>query len=450
MRPYFLIHSRHRAFASVWTLPLALLLSACSLEVSSPDIVRPEQLAGPAALPTLLAGATGDFAVAFAGDPGIDEGIILAGGLRADEFLNRDTFIERRDMDLGTMRDDNGSLRDLYRNINRARRSAEFTAARFDAAEPDAAGHAEALSLAGFLYVALGENFCSGLTVSDLSETGTDWVPGGPITTDSVFRRALGRFSDALAVATVAGNAQQMNLAHVGRGRALLNLARTPADFTAAATAVAAVPSTFVYNIEFSENTARENNAVFTFNNVNRRWGVADREGGNGMAFVTAGDPRVPTEVTTRNGLDGVPPRIVNQLKYPSRSASIRLADGREARLIEAEAALHAGNTGTFLSIHNTLRAGVPGLAPLTDPGTPQTREDLHFRERAFWMFATGHRLGDMRRLLKPPYSRAFNTVYPVGTYFKFGLPYGTEANLIVHREEENNPNFQGCTTRAE
>jgi hypothetical protein len=429
---------------------LALAVPACSLDVATPDVVRPEQLSGAAALPTLLAGATGDFAVAFAGDPGVDEGIVLAAGLRADEFLNRDTFIERRDMDVGTMRDDNGSLRDLYRNVNRARRAAEFTATRFAAAEPDNAGYAEALNLAGFTYLFLGENFCPGLTVSEMNEAQDDWVDGGPIDTDSTFRRALGRFNDALAAATVAASAQQANLARVGRGRALLNLARDAAGFAAAAAAVPAVPTTFVYNVEFSENTTRENNAVFTFNNVNRRWGVADREGTNGMPFVTAVDPRVRTEVTTRNGLDGVPPRIVNQLKYPTRSASIALADGREARLIEAEAALQAGNTASFLAIHNALRASVTGLAPLTDPGTQAAREDLHFRERAFWMFATGHRLGDMRRLLKAPYSRAFNTVYPVGTYFKFGLPYGTEANLIVHREEENNPNFQGCVTRAQ
>jgi len=54
----------------------------------------------------------------------------------------------------------------------------------------------------------------------------------------------------------------------------------------------------------------------------------------------------------------------------------------------------------------NALRADVnnnaasPRGAP--DPGTQVGREDLLFRERAFWLFATGHRLGDLRRLARP------------------------------------------------
>ena len=40
-------------------------------------------------------------------------------------------------------------------------------------------------------------------------------------------------------------------------------------------------------------------------------------------------------------------------------------------------------------------------LAALADPGTPAAREDLMFRERAFWLFGTGHRLGDMRRMIR-------------------------------------------------
>jgi hypothetical protein len=71
---------------------------------------------------------------------------------------------------------------------------------------------------------------------------------------------------------------------------------------------------------------------------------------------------------------------------------------------------------------------------------------DLLFSERAFWMFATGHRLGDMRRLIRQ-YSRSAEDVFPSGTYLKGGS-YGTDVNLPMPQEEGNNPNFAGCLDR--
>jgi len=186
---------------------------------------------------------------------------------------------------------------------------------------------------------------------------------------------------------------------------------------------VAEVPTDFVYEVEYSTNTDRQNNAVFSFNNLFRRFGVADREGGNGLPFVLAQDPRVPTQTSTRNGLDGVNVRIVNQLRYPDRTSSIPLASGVEARLIQAEAALLvAGDRAGFAQQLNAAWATVDGLTPLTVAGlTDRALADLLFCERGFFLFATGHRLGDMRRLLRPPYSTTYGftyeQVYPVGDY---------------------------------
>jgi hypothetical protein len=324
--------------------------------------------------------------------------------------------------------------------VQRARRSAEFAAARFAEFGATQASYAQVLSLAGFSYLLLGENFCSGVPISDLTED-NQFEFGEPLTNQQLFERAVAKFDSALVVATAAEDEDQANLARVGRGRALLNLGLFPE----AAASVADVPADFSFDIEYSENTSRQNNAVFTFNNINRRWGVADREGGNGLPFVSAADPRVPTVTTTRNGLDGVNIRVVNQLKYPSRSASIPLASGVEAQLIVAEAALAAGDVGAFAAIHNALRTAV-GLPPIVAAGlTPGALQDLHFRERGFWLFSTGHRLGDLRRLLRPPYSRPFAQVFPQGEYFKSPVPYGDQSSLIIPLEEENNPNFAGC-----
>mgnify|MGYP003290203201 CR=1 FL=1 len=117
------------------------------------------------------------------------------------------------------------------------------------------------------------------------------------------------------------------------------------------------------------------------------------------------------------------------------------MADGIEARLIEAEAQLRSNDFGGMRTTLNDLRAGADlGLDPLPTPGSATEAEDQLFSERAFWLFATGHRLGDMRRLIRQ-YNRPVNTVFPNGPYFKGGL-YGTDVNVPVPFQEQNNPEY--------
>jgi hypothetical protein len=135
--------------------------------------------------------------------------------------------------------------------------------------------------------------------------------------------------------------------------------------------------------------------------------------------------------------------------KYTSNVAPVPVASGVEARLIQAEA---QGGGAMIVSL-NALRAdaannGGFNLAALVDPGTPAGETALLFRERAFWMFATGHRLGDMRRLVRQYSAQGFtvNTVYPNGAYFKGAPPtFGSSTELPVPFSEKNNPNFLGC-----
>jgi len=86
-------------------------------------------------------------------------------------------------------------------------------------------------------------------------------------------------------------------------------------------------------------------------------------------------------------------------------------------------------------------------MANLTDPGTPDSRLDLLFREKAFWTFSRGERLGDMRRLIRQ-YGRTVDQVYPMGNHYR-GAPYGTDVNLPMTTAEKNgNPNFSECLDR--
>jgi len=100
----------------------------------------------------------------------------------------------------------------------------------------------------------------------------------------------------------------------------------------------------------------------------------------------------------------------------------------------------------------NGIRQAFPdlGLADLAEPATQAEGVDLLFAERAFWMFATGHRLGDMRRLVRPlplGYGRPVDSVFPTGIYIKGGA-YGGDVNLPIPIEERNNPNSAGCLDR--
>ena len=105
-----------------------------------------------------------------------------------------------------------------------------------------------------------------------------------------------------------------------------------------------------------------------------------------------------------------------------------------------------------MMNILNTLRGTrfqlgtvlSPVMPPLADPGTANGRIDLLFREKAFWTFTRGQRLEDMRRLVRY-YGRAVTAVYPEGVHYRGGT-YGTDVTLLVPQEEQNNPNFKGCT----
>src|SRR5207244_11597441 len=79
---------------------VALPLGGCNdpLKVTDPDIVPPGNLNDPSALPTIRAGAIGDFSIASSGSGadgagGTVEGVIMDGGLLADERASSGLFL---------------------------------------------------------------------------------------------------------------------------------------------------------------------------------------------------------------------------------------------------------------------------------------------------------------------------------------------------------------------
>ena len=113
--------------------------------------------------------------------------------------------------------------------------------------------------------------------------------------------------------------------------------------------------------------------------------------------------------------------------------------------MIEAEAQLRGGNATQALATLNAARATVTGLAPLADAGSAAARVDQLFRERAFWLFGRGNRVGDLRRLIRQ-HGRTANSVFPTGPWHKGGS-YGTDVNFPVPLAEANNPNVSASNT---
>jgi hypothetical protein len=423
---------------------LALSTGCGLLDTDQPNIVEPGDVETEAGAEARRVGAIADFAFAQDGDgTQFEDGHILLSGLMADEFVLSTTPPTEQEIDQRRVFENNSTLFDMFHNLHRARAAAEAAAValRELRAEPEAdAGIGEMLTLAGFTYVFFGESFCSGVPFSRLE--GEEIVYGEPQTTAQMFQTAVSRFDAALAEpGTVAEESQEIAyLAAVGKGRALLDQGL----FAEAAAAVAGVPTEFQYVTEHAESPLRLQNAIYSYS-VGWLWSVSDLEGDVGLPYRSAEDPRVPYFDEESAGLDNTTPQFT-LLKYPDASASVVVADGIEARLIEAEALLQATDLPGMTSILNDLRAA-QDLDQLDVPGSQDEGVDLLFSERAFWMFATGHRLGDMRRLIRQ-YGRTEDAVFPSGSYVKGGS-YGDDVNLLIPQEEGNNPNApDGCLDR--
>jgi hypothetical protein len=425
-----------RSFSS--SLVLGVLVAALSncglLDTPAPNIIDPGSLDTPEGAQAKRVGAITEFGVAKEGP----FGQILLSGLSSDEFVFTSVLTDEQAIDQRDVNEFNPSVFNLYFQIHRARGGLENAISALQTALPSPeseSGIPELLSLAGFTYIYFGEVFCSGVPVSRV--VGDRLLYGPSLSTGEVFDTALARFDSALGHPAIGTDPKIENLARVGRARVLLDQGR----FADAAASVAEVPTDFQYVSEHAESPSMLANGLF-FESFSVS--VADREGENGLPYRTNNDPRVPFLDTGAPGIDGATPQFT-LLKYPDASAPVVVADGIEARLIEAEAQLQVTDTATMLQTLNALREGA-GLPDLQGPSTIIEAEDMLFSERAFWLYATGHRLGDMRRLIRQ-YGRPEAAVFPTGPYIKGGI-YGTDLNLPVPAEERNNPEFNGCLDR--
>jgi len=229
---------------------------------------------------------------------------------------------------------------------------------------------------------------------------------------------------------------------------------------------VDSIPLSFAYNHTFAITSG--DNILWSQPASARRYTVGDSLEGNArrdtvrnaIPFFTAQDPRLPVTYTiAANGRDTVKSQDGQTNSRTTtlygRTTSVPVVNGLDARLIAAEARLRTGDYAGMMTILNGLRASPPRLgevqppamAALPVPADSASAVSLYFREKAFWTFSRGQRLGDLRRLMRQ-YGRSEDNTFPVGTHYKGGV-YGDDVNLPVPKNEEgNNPNFQGCLDR--
>ena len=459
MTTYRFLGRRSRALSAA-AAALALSLTACQtandrlLGVTDPDIINPNDIVNADGAVALANGTIGTFRSITGGG----ESTWLFGGLLADEWSTSSTFIQNDETDQRVIQDFNSSITGMLRQLYRTRTRANEAIEALTKYSPSSrALRAEMYLARGFAELQLGSDFCNGIPLGNVFSVDPKFET--PKSTQVVFQYAAASLDTALTFAngTDAQSVLMNRAIRVARGRVHLALG----EFTQAAALVAAVPTSFVYQHTFSLNTST--NTIWGQGLSSRRYSVGDSVEGNArnirvanaIPFASARDPRLPVTIPTSgaiNGQDGQ--TYARTTAMWGQLTPVDVANGIDARMIEAEAALRAGNTTQWLSIHNTLRATPPRLgdiqpaamAALSDPGSDVARVNAHFREKAFWTFSRGQRLGDMRRLIKQ-YGRTEATVFPQGVHYKGGN-YGKDVNLPVVQAETNNPEFKGCTDR--
>jgi hypothetical protein len=357
-----------------------------------------------------------------------------------------------------------GTYTQLQRLRGQARQARGMLAKYAPAVSP--AVRARLYAYEAYADILLADLFCSGIPLSTLDfEKDFTYQPGS--STADVYQQAVMLLDTAETLAADSPSVQ--TLIQVSRGRALLGMGQ----YDQAAAAVASVATGDAYHLK----------VLFSYTDLSRGSGsmvatMSDAEGGNGLLYRSGDDPRTAwrslfiytsfgyTATNYPNKYNGFRSGQIHTDTIPVNSVpdsiAFTMGDWIEARLIQAEAALHDGDVQGWADILNSLRATAgPTLTPAigvipplpadsTTNASAALRVDVLFHERAFWLFFTGHRNGDLRRLIRQ-YGRVQDQVYPAGTYLNgsstTGL-YGTDVAAPIPATESINPLFHGCLNR--
>ena len=457
-----------RAVIAGLALALPSLFAACNvkeelLNIQQPQIIGPDNVGGVTGAAALRVGALGSFQGWVMGGGGNSSNIAMFGDMLTDEWKSGDTFAQHNEADQRVVQTNNSVLAGEYQGVQTARGRAQNAIDALTQFSPELTSQiAEMHFLKAYAELILSEDFCNGIPFGSTLNGVVTYTQ--PLTNKDGLAMAIARLDTALKLAT-GTDAFSLNIHYtleVAKARALVDLGQ----FTAAAALLTDVPTNYQYLTTFSQTTRDNQEWVANGSASVARFVVGDSFdiiGGqkniikNALPFASAGDPRVPvtgsTTGTTRS-ID-VSTSWVGQTIW-ARDDAYPVLSGIDARLIEGEAKLNAADYAGMMTTLNALRTAsqtigvykVPVMAALaTTPTTKDAAINLFFREKAFWQFGRGYRLGDMRRLIRV-YGRTQDQVFPTGAFFKNGS-YGTDVNLPVTDGELTNPNFHGCIDRT-
>ena len=284
---------------------------------------------------------------------------------------------------------------------------------------------AQSYAYAGYSVILLGESMC------------TAAINLGPeLTPAQLFAEAKGRFDKAIVAATTANDATTLNLARVGRARALLDLGGA-ANLAAAAADAALVPATFGVNTSPDAVNTRRQNTLF-INISQSAFSTVDTSFRN--VLVPGGatqDPRVAVTDLGRNGT-ATGAKLFLPTKAATNATAMRIASYAEAQLIVAENAAAIGDLPAAVAGINNARARTAGVPAYVLPAgaTAADVKTQIIEERRREFFVEGHRLGDLRRYALPFLPAA-------GTPYAFSGVYGAQTCLpLPDVERINNPNI--------
>lgn len=445
--------SSWRAATLFGMLGLIAFAPGCSdiLSVDNPDEILAEDLRDPSLVPMLANSAVGEFQNAF------DDPWIWRGSFFTDEQITGINWEATARLSQRIVRFDEGDATGMFGSLSRALVMADTATSLLqhflDSPQNDARV-ATTLAFAGYSYVYMAELMCEA----------TIKVSAEIFSSDQVMGMAVPRFQEAIQVAQAANRADLANLARTGLARAHLWLGNS-AEAQAAAQPV---PADFVYWANYSSNSGRETNTLWTrTTGANHSLGVHPRFlNGGEEAWLRAEpiiaeqtDPRIqhwPEWQTGHNALsplyqpypgrrfstyNGLTIAAGDEPGEWSQSTDIAIADGIEAAHHFFEAAGPSGSHpvhGTTLDFVNARRA-YGNMDPLVDPTDAELMAELR-EQRGRDLYLSGLRLGDLRRWK----AQGVGDFFPTGPHptEEWGSYGDAECYPLPRTEYEGNPNI--------
>ncbi|WP_441001364.1 RagB/SusD family nutrient uptake outer membrane protein [Fodinibius sp. SL11] len=365
----------------------SLLVSGCDFGVTNPGRIQEKDLNTVEGMETLVTGMSADFSYIY-------DDIGFTGARLSDELAASGSYYLTGELRHGRIDPEDSGF--YWEGVQQARFVAENGLERMqEVLGDDFDGNpltARAYLFAGFSNRMIAENF------------NRDVINGGEAQPSSnTFQRAVGHFENALQQSQAAGEADFETAAYGGLAQVHVGLG----NWSEAVQNAGEVPTDFVYEAKYSNNSGRESNEY--------RDETHSRYEASAFNTLAASrnpdDPRVPItdcsatpeDCSAEVAADGTT-TMLRQEKLPDLGSDMAVVRGTEMRLIEAEAALLDDDLPTAMAKINEVR----NYYGLQDTSASEIGElggddrsdawDILDQERHLTLWLEGRRLHDLRR----------------------------------------------------